>query len=113
LLGSTKVSLPGYTAPGGAFVAVNPDDDMFMMAQEVETLLRGVAAWARNYKPEWHIRFDGSLVGSVSNTGVYSPDLLAFLSELHTAAATPADPEEVKRRVSRLRTMYASRSGDA
>jgi hypothetical protein len=110
LTGLTKVSLPGYTAADGNFVAVEPGDDMFMMAQEIELLLRGVAGWARAYRLEWRIQFEGSPIGTVDSTGAYSPDLRAFLVELHSAAQTPSDPETIKRKVSQLRTKYASRS---
>lgn len=110
LAGSTKVSLPCYTAPGGRLIVVEPGDDMFMMAQEVDLLLRGIAAWARGYKLEWSIQFEGAHVGNVGSSGAYSASLQAFLSELHLAAQTPTDPEEVKLKVSQLKSRYASRN---
>jgi len=110
LFGNTKVSLPGFTAPDGSYVAVEPADDMFMMAQEVELLLRCISGWAKAYKLAWTIEFEGALVGRVSNSGTYSDDLRAFLSELHTAAETPRDPEALKSRVSTLRAKYAQRA---
>jgi hypothetical protein len=110
LTGFTKVSLPGFTVPDGAYVSVDPSDDMFMMAQEIEMLLRGISIWARGYKLKWHIAFAGASVGSIDSTGAYSEDLRSFLAELHMAAATPTDPEELKSTVSRLRLKYAQRN---
>jgi len=110
LVGHTKVSLPGFTAPDGTYVTVEPSDDMFMMAQEVEMLLRGISGWGKAYKLAWRIEFEGASVGTISNAGGYSEDLCAFLAELHSAAETPRDPEAIKSKVSRLRAKYARRT---
>ena len=110
LVGHTKVSLSAFTAPDGTYVPVERSDDMFMMAQEVEMLLRGISGWARAYKLAWRIEFEGASVGTISNTGGYSEDLQIFLAELHCAAGTPRDPETIKSKVSTVRAKYAQRT---
>ena len=109
LSGLTKVSLPGYSAPNGAYVQVDPLDDLFMMSQEVELLLRGLSGWARAYKLSWQIALEGTAVGSIDSAGVYSDSLRSFLAELHETARTPADPQLLKARVSQVRAKHAQR----
>src|SRR5688572_11943307 len=57
-IGHTKVSVVAYTDGNKKLVQVEPAEDAFMMAQEIEKLLRGISGWARCYQQVWHIGFD-------------------------------------------------------
>ena len=109
LVGMQKVSLPGYSLPGGGFSEVDQQDDFLMMWRDVSRLATELSSWSQSLGFGWTLELEGGVLGTIDDSGRISSELSNSLEELLSMAGGDDGQNERDRRIENIDRKHIDR----